>query len=127
MPPFKYSKKVIENFLKPKNFGIIKNPDAVGKVGNARCGDIMEMHLKIDEKSKKIKDIKFKTFGCAAAIASTSMLTQISKGKTIKEAKKIAMKDVAEKLKGLPHIKMHCSVMAIQSLKKAIEKYENKR
>jgi len=126
MPPFKYSKKVIENFLKPKNFGTIKNPDAKGKVGNPVCGDIMEMYIKVDKKTKIIKDIKFKTFGGPAAIASTSMLTQLAKGKTIKEAKNLNMKNVVNKLKGLPQIKLHCSIMAIQSLRKAIENYEER-
>ncbi len=122
--PLNYSKKVMKEFLEPKNYGEMKNPDAIGKVGNPVCGDIMEMHLKVDSKTKKIKQIKFQTFGCAAAIASTSILTQIAKNKTIEQAKELTMKDVAEKLKGLPHIKMHCSSMAIQALKKAIENYK---
>ncbi|MFA5953272.1 MAG: iron-sulfur cluster assembly scaffold protein [Candidatus Pacearchaeota archaeon] len=124
-----YSRKVMQNFLKPKGFGEIKNPDAIGKVGNPICGDIMEMYLKIDKKSQKIKKIKFKTFGCAAAIASTSMLTQIAKGKTLKEAEKLTMNDVKNALKGLPQIKVHCSIMAIQALNKAIKDYreQNKK
>lgn len=122
-----YSKKVMKEFLEPKNYGKMKNPDSIGKVGNPVCGDIMEMYLKIDSKTKKIKEIKFQTFGCAAAIASTSILTQLAKNKTLEEAKKLTMKDVAEKLQGLPNIKMHCSSMAISALKKAIENYRNEK
>ncbi|MEA3414488.1 MAG: iron-sulfur cluster assembly scaffold protein [Nanoarchaeota archaeon] len=124
---FNYSKKVMENFLNPKNFGKIKNPDARGKAGSPACGDIMEMSLLVDKKTKKIKEIKFQTFGCAAAIATTSILTQMIKGKTISQAKKITMKDIAKKLKGLPQIKMHCSTLSILTLKKTIENYENKK
>ena len=119
-----YSKKVMKHFTHPKNIGEIKNPDAVGEVGNMKCGDIMKLTIKV--KDKKITDIKFKTFGCAAAIASTSMLTQLVKGKTISEAKEITMKDVADSLGGLPNIKLHCSSMAIQALGKAIKNYEDK-
>jgi len=125
----KYSKKVIENFLNPKNMGEMKNPDGVGKVGNPICGDIMWVYIKVGKNKKKeetIKDIKFKTFGCIAAIAASSMITQLSEGKTLKEAKKITRKDIAESLKGLPPIKMHCSNMASDALKKAIEDYEKK-
>jgi len=121
-----YSKKVLRNFLNPKNFGEIKNADAIGKVGNPTCGDIMWMYLKIDKKTEKIKDIKFKTYGCAAAIASTEQLTKIAKGKTLKEAEKITMKDVAKALEGLPQIKLHCSTMAIQALNKSIKEYREK-
>lgn len=124
--PLNYSKKLLKIFLDPKNFGEIKNPDAVGKVGNPVCGDIMWMYLKIDKKTTKIKDIKFKTFGCAAAIATSSMLTKIAKGKTLAQAEKITMEDVKDSLKGLPQIKVHCSVMAIQALRKAIQEYKNK-
>jgi nitrogen fixation NifU-like protein len=122
----RYSKKVLRNFLNPKNFGEIKNPDAVGKVGNPVCGDIMWMYLKVDKKTEKIKDIKFKTYGCAAAIASTEQLTILAKGKTLKEAEKLKMKDVANALEGLPQIKLHCSTMAIQALSKAIGEYHKK-
>jgi len=119
-----YSKKVMKQFLQPKNFGEIKDADAVGKVGNPVCGDIMWMYLKVNKKTKKIKKVKFKTFGCAAAIASTSMLAQIAKGKTIEEAEKLTVKDVKDALQDLPQIKIHCSMMAIQSLKKAIKQYK---
>ncbi|MEA3248377.1 MAG: iron-sulfur cluster assembly scaffold protein [Nanoarchaeota archaeon] len=118
-----YSNKTMRRFLKPKNFGELKNPDAVGEVGNPTCGDIMHLYIKVDPKTKKIKKIKFKTYGCAAAIASTEQLTKIAKGKTIAEAEKLTMKDVADSLKGLPQIKLHCSSMAVQALKKAIKGY----
>jgi nitrogen fixation NifU-like protein len=126
MHPFKYSKKLMKIFLEPKNFGEIKNPDAIGKVGNPVCGDIMWIYLKIDKKTNKIIDIKFKTFGCAAAIASSSILTTIAKGKTLKQAEKIKFEDIKHALKGLPQIKIHCSIMAVQALKKAIREYKNK-
>jgi nitrogen fixation protein NifU and related proteins len=119
-----YSEEVIENFLKPKNMGEIDCADGQGEVGSPACGDIMQMQIKV--KDNKIEDIKFKTFGCAAAIASTSIITQMAKGKTLEEAEKITMKDVAEELKGLPQIKMHCSTMGIQTLRKAIKDYREK-
>jgi len=121
-----YSKKVLKTFLNPKNMGEMKNPDATGKIGNPVCGDIMEVSIKVDKKTDKIKDIKFKTFGCAAAISTSSMLTQIAKGKTLKEAEKLNLNDVKDALKGLPQIKVHCSAMSIQALKKAIESYREK-
>jgi nitrogen fixation protein NifU and related proteins len=117
-----YSKKVLEHFKNPKNMGEIKNPDGVGEIGNPACGDVMKVYIRV--KDNKIKDIKFQTFGCAAAIASSSMTTEIAKGKTLKEAKKLEMKDVVNELGELPKIKMHCSSMAIQGLRKAIENYE---
>jgi nitrogen fixation NifU-like protein len=120
-----YSKEVMKNFLEPKNMGEIKNPDGEGEVGSPACGDIMKLQIKV--KDNKIKDIKFKTFGCAAAIASTSMITQMVKDKPIGYAEKLTMKKVAEKLKGLPQIKMHCSTMGIQTLKRAIKDYKIKK
>jgi len=120
----KYSKKVMQNFLHPKNMGEMENPDGVGKVGNPTCGDIMQVQIKVEK--NKIKDIKFKTFGCAAAIATSSMITQLAKGKTLEQARKITRDDVAESLKGLPPIKMHCSNLASDALKRAIEDYKNK-
>ncbi len=117
-----YSKKIMQHFLNPKNMGKMKNPDAVGKIGNPICGDIMEVFIKI--KNKKISDIKFQTFGCVAAIASSSMITELAKGKTIEQAKKLTYKEVSKELKYLPPIKVHCSAMAIQALKKAIEDFE---
>ena len=105
--------------------GEIKNPDGVGKIGNPRCGDIMWVYIKV--KNDKIKDIKFKTFGCAAAIATSSMITQLAKGKTIDKAKKITVNDIAKSLKGLPSIKMHCSDLAADALKLAIKDYEKRK
>jgi nitrogen fixation NifU-like protein len=125
-----YSKKVMENFTHPKNMGEMKEPDGMGKVGNPQCGDIMWVYIDV-EKNKKgkemIKDIKFRTFGCAAAIATSSMVTQLAKGKTLEEAEKISTKDVAKSLQGLPPIKMHCSTMSERALKKAIQDYRNKK
>ncbi|MBU1129332.1 MAG: iron-sulfur cluster assembly scaffold protein [Nanoarchaeota archaeon] len=117
-----YSKKVMQHFLNPKNMGLMKNPDGVGKVGNPVCGDIMEVFIKV--KNKKISDIKFQTFGCVAAIASSSMITELAKGKTIEQAKKLNYKEISKNLKNLPSLKLHCSAMAIQALKKAIEDFE---
>lgn len=124
-----YSKKVMQHFMHPKNLGEIKNPDGIGKVGNPMCGDIMWLYIKVDKKNGKeiIKEIKFKTFGCAAAIATSSMITELAIGKTLEQAGKITNKDVAESLKGLPPIKMHCSNLASNALKKAIEDYEKKK
>lgn len=120
-----YNKVVMEHFVNPKNMGELENPDGVGEAGNAKCGDIMRIGFKL--KDGKIEDIRFKTFGCAAAIASTSMLTELAKGKTIEEAKKISMKDVADALGGLPSIKLHCGALATDALREAIKDYESKR
>jgi len=119
-----YNKKVMQHFRKPKNVGEIKDADGIGKVGNPVCGDVMWIYIKV--KDDKIKDIKFKTFGCVSAIATTSMLTELAKGKTLEEAKKITRDDVADALGGLPSIKMHCSNLAADALKRAIEDYEIK-
>lgn len=130
-----YSQKVVQQFMHPKNMGKIDNPDAVGSVGNILCGDQMTLYLKIKKQKPKnkngkteeiIDDIKFESFGCAAAIATSSMITEMAKGKTLAEAQKITRKDVAEELGGLPPIKMHCSNMAAEALKKAIEDYKIK-
>ncbi|MBW2992150.1 Fe-S cluster assembly scaffold protein NifU [Candidatus Woesearchaeota archaeon] len=120
-----YSQKVMEHFKNPKNVGEIKDADGTGKVGNPVCGDVMEIFIKI--KDNKIEDIKFKTYGCVAAIATTSMLTELAKGKTIDEAKKLTRDDVADELGGLPPIKMHCSNLAADALREAIEDYSRKR
>src|SRR6056297_2396469 len=125
-----YSKKVIEHFTNPKNMGEMKNPEGVGEIGNPTCGDVMKVYIKINknkEGEKYIQDIKFQTFGCAAAIASSSMTTEIAKGKTLEEAEKLTMNNVIEELGELPKIKMHCSSMAIHGLRKAIKNYENKK
>ncbi len=120
----------MQEALHPKNMGEIKNPGGVGKVGNPLCGDILWIYIKVSKNKKGVeilKDIKFKTFGCFAAIASSSMITQAVKGKTLKEAKKLKIKDILKKLKGLPAMKTHCSGMAIEALGKAIADYENKK
>jgi len=116
-----YSEKVMEHFRNPRNVGEIENPDGVGKVGNPVCGDIMELTIKVD--SGIITDAKFKTFGCGAAIATSSMVTELVKNKTIEDALKISNRAVAEALGGLPPIKMHCSVLAEEALKRALDDY----
>ena len=124
-----YSKKVMQNFMNPKNMGEIKNADGIGKVGNPTCGDVMWVYIKVEKRDGKefLKDVRFKTFGCTAAIATSSMITQLAKGKTFEKAQKITTKDIAKSLKGLPPIKMHCSSLASDALKKAIEDYKNKK
>lgn len=119
-----YSEKVMEHFTNPQNVGELLDADGIGEVGNARCGDIMRMYLKIEDGI--IQDVKFKTFGCGSAIASSSMATELIKGKTIEEAMKITNKAVAEALDGLPPIKMHCSVLAEQAIKSALLDYSTK-
>jgi len=116
-----YSKKVMEHFKNPRNVGEMENPDGVGHVGNPVCGDIMELYIKV--KGSIIVDAKFKTFGCGAAIATSSIVTEMVKGKRIEEALKISNKAVAEALDGLPAAKMHCSVLAEEALKSAIDDY----
>ncbi len=116
-----YSEKVMEHFRNPRNVGEIENPDGIGHVGNPVCGDIMELYIKVNDSI--ITDAKFKTFGCGAAIATSSMVTELVKGKRIKEALDISNRAVAEALGGLPPIKMHCSVLAEEALKSAIEDY----
>ncbi|HPQ79730.1 MAG TPA: Fe-S cluster assembly scaffold protein NifU [Candidatus Dojkabacteria bacterium] len=116
-----YSQKVMDHFMNPRNVGSIENPDGVGEVGNPRCGDIMRIYLKID--NDVITDIKFQTFGCGAAVATSSMITEMVKGKNIEEALKISNQNVAEALGGLPPVKMHCSNLAAQALKAAIDNY----
>ncbi len=119
-----YSDKVMEHFMNPRNVGEIENADGIGQVGNPKCGDIMKMYLKIEEDT--ITDVKFKTFGCGSAIASSSMATELIKGKTIKEAMQLTNKAVAEALDGLPPVKMHCSVLAEQAIKSALYDYSKK-
>ena len=120
-----YNERVMQEFAEPKNVGFIENADGVGKVGNASCGDIMEISLKID--NDVITDAKFRTFGCAAAIASSSVATQMVIGKTLDEALNIKNKDVVETLQGLPPQKIHCSVLAEEAIKKAVEDYRVKK
>lgn len=119
-----YSEKVMEHFKNPRNVGEIENADGIGEVGNPRCGDIMKMYLKIED--EVIVDVKFKTFGCGSAIASSSMATEMIKGKTIEEAMSITNKAVAKALDGLPPVKMHCSVLAEQAIKSALLDYSKR-
>jgi nitrogen fixation NifU-like protein len=125
MKPY-YSKEVIKRFTNPKNFGEIKDADGVGKVGNPRCGDIMRLYIKVNDK-KIIEEIKFHTLGCAAAIATSDMACDLAKGKTLKEALKIDYKKIIKRLGDLPPIKIHCSVLAKEGLKAAVENYYEKR
>ena len=120
-----YTQKVMDHFANPRNVGTIENADAVGEVGNAKCGDIMKMYLKIE--NDVITDIKFQTFGCGAAIATSSMATEMIKGKTIEEALKLTNKAVVEALDGLPPAKIHCSVLAEEAVKTAIANYYDKK
>jgi len=120
-----YSQKVMEHFRNPRNMGEIPDADGVGTVGNPICGDMMKISIKV--KDNKLEDIKFKTFGCGAAIATSSMITELAKGKTIDEAMKITRSDVADALEGLPPIKMHCSNLAADGLRAAIEDYLKKK
>lgn len=120
-----YNKEVMKRFMEPKNMGEIENPESVGEVGNMKCGDIMRVYLKI--KDNKIKDVKFKTFGCVAAIAASDVLCELAKGKTLEEAKKITNKDIIAELGGLPNIKLHCSVLGAEALEEAIKNFEEKK
>ena len=121
-----YSEKVMDHFSNPRNVGEIENADAVGEVGNATCGDIMRMYLKINE-NEVIEDVKFKTFGCGAAIATSSMATELIKGKTVEEALKLTNKAVIEALDGLPPQKIHCSVLAEDAIKAAVDDFRKKQ
>ena len=119
-----YSDKVMDHFENPRNIGVIEDADGIGTVGNPVCGDVMKMYLKI--KDNVIVDVKFKTFGCASAIATSSMATEMIKGKTIEEALEMTNKAVAEALDGLPPVKMHCSILTEEAVKAAIEDYQKK-
>ncbi len=116
-----YSEKVMEHFKNPRNHGKMDNPDGVGKIGNRRCGDVMWLFIKV--KDNRISDIKFQTMGCAAAIASSSMMTEMVKGKALEEVLDITSKDLADELEGLPPVKLHCSVLAADALAEAIYDY----
>lgn len=120
-----YSEKVMDHFSNPRNVGEIENADGVGEVGNPACGDMMNIYIKVEDNI--LTDVKFKTFGCGAAIATSSMITEMAVGKTLEEALDITRNDVAEELGGLPQVKMHCSNLAADGLRAAIEDYRNKQ
>lgn len=120
-----YSEKVMDHFRNPRNVGVLEDANGVGTVGNAKCGDIMKMYLKIEDDI--VKDVKFETFGCGSAIASSSMATELIKGKPVEEARKLTNKAVAEALDGLPDYKMHCSVLAQEAIEAALKDYESKQ
>jgi len=120
-----YSEKVMEHFMNPRNVGEIENPDGIGEEGNPVCGDMMTFYIKV--KDNHLEDVKFKTFGCGAAIAVSSMVSEMAIGKTLEEAKKITPRMVAEELEGLPKNKFHCSNLGAQALNKAIKDYEGKK
>ncbi|MCK4432411.1 MAG: iron-sulfur cluster assembly scaffold protein [Methanomicrobia archaeon] len=119
-----YTQKVIDHFMNPRNKGKPREYDAVGKVGNPICGDVMYIYIKVND--NRIENIGWETMGCAAAISTSSMITELARGKTLEEAEKITKKDIADALDGLPPIKMHCSNLAADGLKKAIENYRKK-
>ncbi len=120
-----YSEKVLDHFKNPRNVGEIEDADGVGTVGNPVCGDMMSIYIKV--KDDRIDDVKFKTFGCGAAIATTSMTTELAKGKTLDEAMEITRQDVADELGGLPPVKMHCSNLAADALHEAVKDYRKKK
>ena len=120
-----YSEKVMDHFLHPRNVGVIEDANAVGEVGNAKCGDIMKMYMRIEDET--IQDVKFETFGCGSAIASSSMATELIKGKPVSEAMKLTNQAVAEALDGLPAYKMHCSVLAEEAIQSALEDYRKRQ
>jgi nitrogen fixation protein NifU and related proteins len=120
-----YSEKVIDHFTNPRNLGEIKDADGIGEVGNAKCGDVMQLFIKV--KDDKIEDASFKTFGCCAAIATSSMITEMIKGKSLSQLNEVTNQAVAEALGGLPKIKLHCSVLAEDALKAALDDYYQKR
>ena len=120
-----YSEKVMDHFRNPRNVGVLEDANGVGEVGNAKCGDIMKMYLKIEDDI--VKDVKFETFGCGSAIASSSMATELIKGKPVEEARQLTNKAVAEDLDGLPDYKMHCSVLAQEAIEAALKDYESRQ
>ena len=119
-----YSEKVMDHFRNPRNVGVLEDANGIGEVGNAKCGDIMKMYLKIEDDI--VKDVKFETFGCGSAIASSSMATELIKGKPVSEARQLTNKAVAEALDGLPDYKMHCSVLAQEAIEAALKDFEEK-
>jgi nitrogen fixation NifU-like protein len=124
-----YSQKVIDHFSNPRNVGTIENADGVGEIGNVTCGDIMRIYIKVDKNGdeERIDDIRFQTFGCGAAVATSSIVTEMVKGMTLDESLKVTNKDVAEALGGLPPVKMHCSNLAADALKAAIKDYRERQ
>ncbi|SDX65798.1 nitrogen fixation protein NifU [Ruminococcaceae bacterium YAD3003] len=120
-----YSEKVMDHFRNPRNVGVIEDANGIGEVGNAKCGDIMKMYLKIEDGI--VQDVKFETFGCGSAIASSSMATELIKGKPVEEARKLTNEAVAEALDGLPDYKMHCSVLAQEAIESALKDYESRQ
>ena len=120
-----YSEKVMDHFRNPRNVGVLEDANGIGEVGNAKCGDIMKMYLKIEDDI--VKDVKFETFGCGSAIASSSMATELIKGKPVSEARKLTNQAVAEALDGLPDYKMHCSVLAQEAIESALKDYESRK
>ncbi len=123
---FPYNEKVLEHFRNPRNVGSIENPDGKSTEGSPACGDMVSVYIKVDDKTKKLKDIKFESYGCASNIATGSIITELAKGKTLEEAKKIDWKEASDALGGLPKIKTHCSVLAVDGLRAAIQNYEEK-
>ena len=123
---FPYSEKVLEHFRHPRNVGQIKDADGKAMEGSPACGDMVSVHIKVDPKTKRIQDIKFESYGCASNIATGSIITELAKGKTLEQAKKISWKQAADELGGLPPIKAHCSVLAVEGLRSAIKNYEEK-
>jgi len=122
-----YSRKVIEHFTNPRNVGVIEDADVTAKVGSVVCGDLIKLYLKVDDETEVIKDIKFESYGCASNIATTSILTEMVKGKTIGEAKRVSFKDIIRELGGLPKVKYHCAVLSKAGLDAAVLKYEVKK
>ncbi|MBR3700589.1 MAG: Fe-S cluster assembly scaffold protein NifU [Clostridiales bacterium] len=120
-----YSEKVMDHFRNPRNVGVLEDANGIGEVGNAKCGDIMKMYLKIEDDI--VKDVKFETFGCGSAIASSSMATELIKGKPVSEARQLTNKAVAEALDGLPDYKIHCSVLAQEAIESALKDYESRQ
>lgn len=124
--PLPYSEKVMDHFMNPRNLGRMEDPDATATMGNPACGDMVKLYLKVDEQTKQITDVSFESYGCASNIATASMVTELAKGKTLEEAKQIQWKTADEQLGGLPPVKVHCAVLAVDALHMAIENYEHR-
>ncbi len=124
--PLPYSEKVMDHFLNPRNIGRMEDPDATATMGNPACGDMVKLYLRIDGGTQRIADIKFESYGCASNIATASIVTELAKGKTLEEAKKIGWKAADEELGGLPPVKVHCAVLAVDALQMAIDNYEHR-